>query len=450
MASHAHAPEPRPEQVARDGLRPVLHSGSRFFVAARILGVLFALGIVGFVLRLRGGFEDRTAWGYYAALFSFLLSTAGSAPVVAVGLRLTRADWRRPLARAAELYAVVGLLLILLFVPLLYLVPSAQGRRTIWFELAQAPHLWDTLAVVMLVACGLLMLYTSAVPDLAAAREAAPAGRRQRVFAWLAWGWRGSQGQWRLQRSALTLLGSFYFMLLVLVHTLISVDFAVSLVPGWKDPLFPTYHALTGLQAAVAVAILTMLVLRWVGYRAYIGVDPFWGLAKLLLALSLLWFYFWFSGLIVLWYGRQPVEQNLLKLLWYGPYLPLFLLTFVLSFIGPLLVLMWNALRRSVVGPSIAAGMVLVGTFLDRIRFYVASFSVEETGKALEHVPPAHLPDLADILILVGGMAGALFIYLMATRVVPVVSVWEVSEGVLLRARRTLLKLEVTVLGKTD
>ena len=268
MASHAHAPEPGPEQVARDGLRPVLQSGPRFFVAARILGVLFALGIVGFVLRLRGGFEDRTAWGYYAALFSFLLSTAGSAPVVAVGLRLTRADWRRPLARAVELYAVVGLLLLLLFVPLLSLVPSAQGRRTIWFEWPGAPHLWDTLAVVMLVACGLLMLYTSAIPDLAAARDTAPAGRRHRVFAWLAWGWRGSQRQWRLQRSALTLLGTFYFMLFVLVHTLISVDFAVSLVPGWKDPLFPTYHALTGLQAAVAIAILTMLALRWVGYRA--------------------------------------------------------------------------------------------------------------------------------------------------------------------------------------
>lgn len=448
MASHTHHVELDPARVARDGLAPMLSSSLRFLTAARVLGGLFALGIVGFVLRLAGGFDDRPAWGYYAALFSFLLTTAGSAPFVAIGLRLTRADWRRPIARAAELFSVVGLLLLLMFIPLLYLIPSAEGRRTIWFGLALAPHLWDMLAVAMLVLCGLLMLYASAVPDLTTARDALSSGPRRSVFSWLAGRWRGSPRQWALQRGALTLLGAFYFMLLVLVQTLVSADFAVSLVPGWKDPLFPTYQALTGFQAAIATVILTMVVLRWVGYKKYLGVDPFWGLAKVLLALSLLWFYFWFSGLIVLWYGRQPVEQNILKLFWFGPYLPLFVANFVLNFIGPLLVLMWNPLRRSVIGPAIASAMVIVGVFLDRIRFYVGAFSVEETGKALEHVPPAHLPDGIDLMLLVGGIAGALFIYLMATRLVPVLSIWEVREGLLLRTRSTLLKLQVFVLGK--
>ncbi|MBI2918702.1 MAG: hypothetical protein HYY01_12035 [Chloroflexi bacterium] len=448
MASHAHHVELDPARVARDGLAPTLAGGLRFFTAARILGGLFAVGIVGFVLRLSGGFEDRTAWGYYAALFSFLLTTAGSAPFVAIGLRLTRADWRRPIARAAELFGVVGLLLLLMFIPLLYLIPSAEGRRTIWFGLAGAPHLWDTLAVVLLVVCGLLMLYASAVPDLATARDASPPGPRRSVFAWLAGRWRGSARQWALQRGALTLLGAFYFTLLVLVQTLLSTDFAVSLVPGWKDPLFPTYQALTGFQAAVATVVLAMVVLRWVGYKDYLGVDPFWGLAKVLLALSLLWFYFWFSGLIVLWYGRQPVEENILKLFWFGPYLPLFLATFVLNFVGPLLVLMWNPLRRSMVGPAIASAMVIVGVFLDRVRFFVGAFSVEEAGHALEHVPPAHLPDGIDLMLLVGGVGGALFIYVMATRLVPVLSIWEIREGLLLRARSALVKLEVLVLGK--
>ncbi len=448
MVSHEHAPDLTPDRIAQDGLRSLLVSGPRFFAAARILGALFALGIVGFVLRLRGGFEDRAAWGYYAGLFAFLLATVGSAPMVAIGLRLTKANWRRPLARAAELYLVGGVFLFLLFIPLLYLVPSAQGRRTIWFSWPNAPHLWDAWALAMLVVCGLLVLYASAVPDFASARDSLPGGLRQRVFAWLACRWRGRQRQWAVQRGVLVLLGAFYFMLLVLVYTLISSDFAISMVPGWRDPLFPTYQALVGLQAGVATVILTMYLLRRIGYQEYLGVGPFWSLAKILLALSLLWFYFWFSGLIVLWYGRQPVEQNILKLLWYGPYLPLFLLTAVLNFVGPLLVLMWNPLRRSVVGPAIASGMILVGTFLDRIRFFVAAFSVEETGVALEHVPPAHLPDGIDMMIVVGGIAGALFIYLMATRVIPIMAIWELREGLLLRARATVVRLEAIVLGK--
>jgi len=415
-----------------------------------VLGALFLVGIVGFVLRLRGGFDDRTAWGYYAALFSYLLTTAGSAPLVVVALRLTRAHWRRPLARGSELFAVVGVLNLLLFLPLLALVPTARGRPTIWFGWPLAPHLWDTLAVALLVFSSLALLYMAVVPDLAVARDTLPPGARQRLSAWLACNWRGSRRQWLVQRGALALLGVFYFMFLVLVHTLVSTDFAISLVPGWKDPLFPTYHALSGFQAAVATVLVTMFLLRLVGFRDYLGVDPFWGLSKILLALSLLWFYFWFSGLIVLWYGRMPVEQNILKLLWYGPYLRLFVTTFILNFLGPLLILLWNRARRSIVWPTLASAMILVGTLLDRIRFYVASWSVAEGGHLLEQVPPARLPDGIDLMLLVGGLAGALFIYLMATRIVPVMSIWEVREGLLLRAHRTLVRTGVSVLAKPD
>ncbi len=436
-------------QVVEDGLRPVLGGGRRFWTAAAITGALFLLGILAFIVRLRDGFGDRTAWGYYAATFSYLLATAASAPVVAIGLRMAGADWRRPFTRAAELFAVVGVFMVLLFLPLLALVPHTDKSGTIWLGWPNA-HLYDGLALAALVFCGLLLLYASALPDFAACRDAIGGGIRKQWFAWLAWRWWGSVRQWRLQRAALGLLGGFYLTLLVMVYVLISSDFALGLVPGWKDPLFPFQQAMSGIQTAVALTVVMMALLRRVGYRTYIETEHFWAMAKILLALSLLWVYFWFSGFIVMWYGRLPVERNLLKLLWFGPYQPLFLATFVLNFLGPFLVLMWNPLRRSIAWPVAVSVMIMAGTLMERIRFYVASYSVRETGAILEHIPPAHVPDAADILLLVGGLAGAAFTYLMATKIVPVISVWEVREGLILRLRRSLVKIGVWVLAKTE
>ena len=455
MGSHAsaHTAPPRtPAQVTEDGLRTLSQGGVQFRIALWALGFLVLLGLVGFVIRAVGGAGDRAAWGYYAAMFAFLLSTAGSAPLVSIALRMAKGHWRRPLSRAAELFAVVGAFNVLWFIPMLWLVPSAKGRHTLWFDWPLAPQLWDMLAVAGLALCGLGVLYVGALPDLAAARDRAPATRaRRKLWARLALGWKGTTRQWKLMKWGQASLGGMFFMLLIMVHSLIATDFAISLVPGWKDALFPAYHALSSLQAAIATVLVTLFLLRQVGgLREYVHVDQFWALSKLLLALSLLWFYFWWSGFIVMWYGRQPGEQNLLKLFMFGPYRPVFFLVFFFNFLVPVALLIWNRVRKSILGPTLVGMSILIGTFFDRIRIYVAAFSVEEAGHALEQVPLAHLPDVADILIMVGGLAAVPLLYLLASRLVPLLSIWEMKEGHRLSERRRFLQTEVTVLAKPD
>ncbi len=436
-----------PKQVLEDGLRPLL--GTRLFrVTTLVLALLFAAGVAGLVLRLQGGFEDRAAWGYYAALFSFLLATAGSAPVAAVLLRLTSTDWRRPITRAVEIFAVVGLLLLLMSIPLLALQPRAAGRPTIWLGWPLAPHLYDTLALAAFVACGLLLFYASAMPDFAAKRDFAVSGE-SRWPARLAWRWQGTVRHWRIQRAVLALLGAFYLMLLILVHSLIAADFAESLVPGWKDPLFPVQQALVGFQTGLATTVVVMALLRRLGFQGHIELEHFWAMGKILLAFSLLWAYFWFSGFIVMWYGRLPVERELLDLFWFGPYLPLFLATLLLNFAGPLAILMWNPLRRSIRWPVVVSLMIITGTLLEKVRFYVAAYSVAGSA-TLEQVPAARLPDFPDVLIFVGGISGAALMYILASRIVPVIAIWEIKEGLLLRARGALVKLGVWVVAKPE
>ena len=412
-------------------------------------GLLLLVGIVGFVMRVSGGFEHE-AWGYYAATFAFVLSTAQAAPIIAVATRLTKGYWRKPIVRVAELFTVTGLLNLLLLIPLLALIPPLEGRRTFWVNWQGAPQVVVSLGMIGLVVCGLGFLYTSAMPDLATAKDHAPGGPKGLVAA-LARRWAGTPHQWKIMRTGITYFGIFYLMMLVFMHLLVSVEFAITRVPGWRDPIFPAFHAISSLQAGVATVILTLGILRaYGGYRQYLALDQFWNPAKLLLSLSLLWFYFWWSGFIIFWYGRLPAEEGVLSAVIFGPYLTPFIIGFLCNFVFPVGLLIWNPIRTSIKGPIIVSIIVLVGNFMDRVRIYGGSFLVDPIGHELEHIPPTHFPELADILVALGAIGGVVFLFLLAMRIFPPVSLWEVKEGQLLTRHRSLHRAEVIVIGKPE
>lgn len=418
--------------------------------ALLLSGLLLVLGLVGFGIRLAGGFEHRVEWAYYAATFVWVLSTAQAAPIIAVATRLTKGYWRKPMVRAAELFTVAGIFNFLMMLPLLGLIPPLEGRRTFWVAWEGAPQASLLVGMFALVLCGLGLLYASALPDIAQARDYATGGRRG-LLAWLARGWSGTPQQWKMMSNAITYLGIFYLMMLVTMHFLVSVEFAITLVPGWRDPIFPAYHAISSLQAGLATIILALGLYRAFGYRNYLALDQFWNPAKLLMSFSLLWFYFFWSGFIVFWYGRTPAERGVLQTEVFGPYLGAFVMSFLFNFVFPLLLLIWNPIRTSIKGPIVASVIILIGNFFDRVRIYAGSFSVENpVAHELEAVPATHLPDIADVLLVLGAIGGVTFLYLLAKQVVPPVSLWEVKEGQLLTRARSLIRSHVVVIGKPD
>jgi hypothetical protein len=449
-----------PEIITDDLLSRREKTGSTFWIASAFFGGLLVLGVVGMVMRLIDGVSDTAQWGYTAAVLSFMLTTASAAPMVAIAPRVAKGHWRRIISRPAEMWSVAGLISLLLFIPMLWVLPSLEdGRRSLWFYhpgevYPYSPHLWTALAIVSLVIVGFFLLWVSALPDLAAIRDRLPIGSAaRRRYTWLARGWLGTSAQWDWQKHRMGILGAFYFIMLITVHFLFSVDFLMTLVPGWIDALYPATHAVNALQAGVATVILTMAFLRFVcGYKE-IGYEQFWGLGKLMFALSLMWFWFWFSSFNVMWYGKKPNEQAVFDLFIKGPYMPIFYLTFVTVFIVPWFTMIWNFLRRSIWGPSIIAVSVLVGTFFDRVRIFVASYSVSDQSanhEGIEVIPPTIYPDVADVFIVVGAIGGAIFLYLMATRVIPVINVWEQKELLLYKVHKKYHRTVVMVLGKPE
>lgn len=431
-------------------------SDPRVRVAALVLGALFALGIVGLIGRLIGGTGDRAEWGYYAAVVSFLLTTAGGAPMVSIAPALAKANWVRPVARIAQLFSVVGILTTLMLIPLTFVLPPLveEGvfRRSIWFgSTAFTPHVWNAIALGGLTFIGLGLLWANAIPDLALIRDTG-SGWRQRWARRLAPGFVGSLAQWKALRMRIGMLGAAYFLFLVFTHVIFASDFAEALVAGWKDAIFPMYHALSSLQAGVASTILAAwFIRRWGKLERYIDLNQFWPLAKLQFALSLLWFYFWFSAFIVFWYGRQTIDQQIIRLLVSGPYLWGFIAAFILVFFIPLWTLVWNRVRVSVNGPAIVAGSILLGTLIDRIRIFPAAWSTRGINDlVLQEVPATVWPDVFDIFIILGALGGAALLFLAATRLIPAVSLWEVHQSRLISKPIRYLRSHVLEIGKPD
>lgn len=435
--AHVHSEPITGAGATHDLTGRMARPGAAYWPALVVLAVIALVGLIALVAKITSGQEPLAKWGYPAATLAFLVSTAQGTPVFAFATRLAKGFWAVPARRAAELGAVAGLVTTPLFIVLLAQLPDWHGRPSIWFDWPGAPLLWDSILMTLLTLTGLVLLALSGRPDRAASQGTAT-------------GWRGTGRQWDVLSGGVVVLGAFYLMVLVFAHVFVFSDLAMSLVPGWKSAIFAPYHAVSGLQGAVAATILLAGALRrFGGLQAYIGLDVFWGAAKLLLGLSLLFFYFTWSELLTNWYGRTVEERFLLDLFMFGPYMVLFIASFCLNFVLPFGLLIWNPIRVSIRGPIFVAGLVVLGNLIDRTRIYVASWSVAgPVGQHFEHAPPAVIPGSLDLAVMVGAIAAFGVVYLLALRIVPAIGLWELKSGLLLKVERPYLKTEVAVVAK--
>lgn len=461
MAEHAHAGHIAPEITLRktieDATRRVLSTGVGFVTLDIVLGVLGAIGVISLVINaILNGFNDLEDWGYTAIVAGYLLSAFLAAPILAVLLRLTRSDWRRPLSRIAEIQAAAGIVVLILYIPIFLTVPTAEGRFTVWVDWPWgAPNFFNLVALALLVFAGYAFLYISSIPDFAIVRDRSrdDVARFQR-YQRFANGWRGSIRQWSVHRAGIGVLGASYLILYIWVVSIFFWDYGLALLPSWRSAVFPSFAAMSSLQTGLALIIVTMYALRrWGGMEDYLTWDYFWSISKLLLTTSLLWFYLWFSEFMIFWYGRLPSQINVLEVVMFGVYLVPMILTFTLNFAVPLFSLMWNKVRKTVTGPTLVACSVLVGTFIDRLRIFGAGFgSKDPFAHELEEgqLPDFLVPNVLDVLIVIGGIAAAIFCVRLALRFVPLPSIWEVGGGIGLRIRRQYLNHPVTIIAKPE
>lgn len=476
MAEHStnHFPAdtwvfPQSNQVTSQVMERTTKRSKAVMALLLISLTLVTLGIIGFLIRVTSqGLDDYSAWGYYMAAFSFVFMITSSAPLVAVAFRFTKSHWRRPLSRVAELFAIVGLFNILLFIPMVIALPSianpefvpgAHGelaaRRAIWLGSSGvpigAPGFWNILSLVGLAVTSLAILWLSIMPDLAQSKHNV-SGFRRALYGVLSGRWYGTKRQWIHQKVGLSLLGGFYFMLVVFVHFVIVSDYAMSLIAGWKDSILPPLYTIIAFQNTLGLLLVILFILRkWGGYQQYIGMSLFWSASKILLGLSLLWTYHLFAFFITFWYGRLEVESNILRYLMFESYSAIFWTNVLFSFFIPFALMIWNPVRKTAWGPALAGLSALLGGFLFNIRIFVGSFNAGDLyDLALSKVPPPVFPDVWDIFMVLGIIGVPILIYLISIKLLPVMSIWEIKEGLMYQKMDKLFRGEYLVVAKPE
>ncbi len=416
----------------------------RWYLLAFILGVVVACGLAAFTWQVMNGMfvtglNRPVMWGFYITAFVFWVGLSHSGTMVSAILRLSHANWRRPILRAAEAMTVFCITVAGLF-PLIHL-----GRNWVFYYLIPYPNqrglwpnfrsalLWDMTAITAYIIGSSLFLYLGLLPDLALLRDRT-SGWRHTMYSVLAMGWRGSAHEWWVYQKASTLMAALIIPVAISVHSIVAWDFAVTVVPGWHSTIFPPYFVIGAILSGVAAVITLMIAIRKAFHlEEFLTPLHFDNMGKLLLLISLLWTYAYFVEVQTTWYTHEPIEWEVFSFM-SSRYTPQLIIMLVGNSLLPIFVLCFKRLRRSIGVMLVVSLWVNVAMFIERFLIIVPSLS----HKNMPFVWGTYHPSLVEILINLAAVAGFALLYVLFAKFFPIVAISEVRE---LEERRTEIPL---------
>ena len=298
--------------------------------------------------------------------------------------------------------------------------PSERG---IWPNF-RSPLAWDFFAISTYLTGSTTFLYLPMIPDFAAVRDAAT-GLRKKIYRVLALGWQGTPRQWQRLEIAMHIMAIAIIPVAVSVHTIVSWDFAMTPVPMWHSTIFGPYFVAGAIFSGIAALILAMALLRkFLHLEEYLKPIHFENLGKLLLTMSLLWFYFTFAERLTAWYGNAPSEMAVFWESIRQQFAPLFWTMVVCNFIIPVPILAIKRFR-TITGTAIASCTVVVGMWLERFLIIVPSLE----HKFLPYSWGTYRPTWVEDTLMASSFGMMALLYLLFSKFVPMISIWEMKVG---------------------
>ncbi|MCC6303069.1 MAG: polysulfide reductase NrfD [Gammaproteobacteria bacterium] len=370
-------------------------------------------------------------WGLYIATFIFWIGMSHSGTLLSAILHITHADWRKPIYRFAEAMTTFTLMTAGLF-PIIHLgrlwnmywVLPYYSDRGIWPNF-RSPLVWDAFAISTYLTSSALFLYIGSIPDLAICRDNAR-GWRKKLYTLLSLGWRGDDRQWRHFRKAYLVMACFLIPLAVSVHSIVSSDFAMSIMPGWHVTTFPPYFVAGALYSGCA-GIITLFVLL----RYYFRFEDYMTLAildktcKLTFAIAMVWTYLNLIEFSSVWYGHDMVAKELLISKFTGPYSPYFWAMLFFGSVVPF-AMAFEKIRRSIRAMFIVSILLNIGMWLERWMIVAPTLSMSYEPFAFD----VSWPSWVQWFIVLGSFGWFGLLFLIFVKIIPSVSMYEVKEMV--------------------
>ncbi|MFZ4506911.1 MAG: NrfD/PsrC family molybdoenzyme membrane anchor subunit [Fimbriimonas sp.] len=404
-----------------------------FFVTGLSLFGLFQV-TVGWLLYQGVGIWGNnipTAWAFDIINFVWWIGIGHAGTLISAILLLLRQNWRNSINRFAEAMTIFAVFCAVQF-PLLHTgrpwvaaywlfpYPNIMGM---WPNF-RSPLMWDVFAVNTYLSVSAIFWFIGLIPDFATLRDKATNKVPKVIYGILSLGWRGSNQHWHRYEQAYLLLAGLSTPLVLSVHTIVSFDFASSIVPGWNVTVFPPYFVAGAVFAGFAMVILFAIPLRkWYdGFSDLITVRHLDWMAKILLATGLIVFYGYILEVFYAWYSGNAFEMALLKLRMNSPYAWAYFMLILCNGIIPQL--FWiPAARRNNACLVFVALAVSVGMWLE--RFVIIPMSLMSNYLPSSNQP--YYPTVWDFAMFLGTIGLFLTLMFLFFRALPVINMFEMK-----------------------
>ena len=420
-----------------DVLRTLRPPGVVYFVALAVTGSALVFGGYAFWQQVNlglgvAGYQHPILWAMYITNFVFWVGIAHSGTLISAVLFLFRAKWRTSIARSAEAMTVFAVLTAALF-PIIHigrpwffywLIPY-PNERLLWVNF-RSPLIWDLFAISTYLTVSAMFFYLGLMPDIAAARDGVKDWRRK-IYRVLALGWRGTSQEWRHYTSLYGFFAALATPLVVSVHSVVSWDFAMSILPGWHSTIFAPYFVAGAILSGLAMVMTLLIPLRkLLGLETYLTSWHFENLAKLLIVTSQIVGYAYLTEFFVAWYSGNIFEQGTFLDRAFGQYAPYTATMFSCNVLVPLL-LFWKRIRTSLAALFVISIFVNIGMWLERYVIIVTSLSHD--FDPANWSPVNYSPTWVEVAITLGSFGVFFTLFLLFIKNFPSISITEVKES---------------------
>ena len=421
--------------IHEDVVRSIVETGPNYYVA---LATAFALTLICFFFPWfyqlyygigAAGMNHPNVWGTYLASFIFWIGLSHSGTLLSCVLHITNSSWRKAMYRSAEAMTLFSLVVAAMMVMVhvgrpwfIHWTLPYPNQMEMWPNF-RSPLLFDVMAITTYITGSTVFIYMGSIPDFAAVRDRT-SGWRNTMYSLLSLGWRGTDREWHRLHWAYTFLAVLIIPLAVSVHSIVSWDFAMSIVPALHQTIFAPYFVVGAIYSGTAGIVTVMFVLRkFMDFGEYITELHFDNLGKLLLVLSLLWSYINIVEVFTGFYSGASGETEALRYRLFGFYAPLYWEMITFCAVLPLLCA-FKRFRTSFVPMLFLSIAINIGMYTER-------FLIVATSLSRQYLPDAwglYVPSAVEISILVGTLALFTTLFLLFVKIFPSVSMYEVKE----------------------
>ncbi len=421
-------------KINADVMRSMENPRMAYWVAVVICLLMISCAVVAEIYQYNvgmgvAGLNNPHMWDLYIATFVFWIGMSHSGTLLSAILHIIHADWRKPIYRFAEAMTTFSLMTAGLF-PIIHLgrvwnmywVLPYVSDRGIWPNF-RSPLSWDAFAISTYLSASMVFLYIGMIPDLAICRDSAR-GWRKKLYGVLSLGWRGDDRQWRNFRKTYLLLACFLIPLAVSVHSIVSADFAMSIMPGWHITSFPPYFVAGALYSGCAAIITLFVILRYFfRFEDYMTLPIMEKTAKLTFAIAMVWTYLNLIEFASTWYGHNMYDKEVLIAKMTGPYAWVFWTMIFCGSVVPF-ALAFKRLRRHMPTMFVVSLLLNLGMYFERWMIVAPTLSLSHEP----HQWNVMWGSIVQWAIVFGSFGWFGLLFLIFVKVFPSVSMYEVKE----------------------